>query len=351
MASRGNYFLSAALRPPRLRCDASLVSKPLGHTRLALQVGGKMCIFYCWGGHFSWLLLSQILEFLIQIPFELSRLYLCYHSESIAAAAASTQHSCSSYMCSFSVPRVRYLTLLWMRAPTPPTLLPHSFAFFQWGPLCAEARNIFLETFFFFFLCQRVACILAWERRGAGKGALYLPYVGFAVTVADFWNAKSELSVWKSPSVAPPLIFQKQKKKEKAGLAVVVHLSPILTGAERARKAPFQVLSPRVCFPESFCLCCRRVHLVFQRERERERWLLLSFSFLLRRCACIGRCDFYMRASKVGGLVYVPKKNHKIKVCCSESSSETSPTFFFFMFVFVLLSLRFFKFFFWSARC
>ena len=214
-----------------------------------------------------------------------------------------------------------------MRAPTPPTLLPHSFAFFNEAHCARRLVTYFWKlSFFFFFLCQRVACILAWERRGAGKGALYLPYVGFAVTVADFWNAKSELSVWKSPSVAPPLIFPKQKKKrkEKAGLAVVVHLSPILTGAERARKAPFQVLSPRVCFPESFCLCCRRVHLVFlslslswvpqkgererEREKERERWLLLSFSLLLRRCARRGRCDFYMRASKVGGLVYVPKK-------------------------------------------
>ena len=204
--------------------------------------------------------------------------------------------------------------------PTPPFSTLR--AFFHEAP-CGWGLVRYFWNLFFFFLCQRFACILAWERRGAGEGALYLPYVGFAVTVADFWNAKSKLSVWKSPSVAPPLIFPKKKerKKEKAGLAVVVHLSPILTGAERARKAPFQVLSPRVCFPESFCLCCRRVYLVFLRhsreierdreretERERTRWLLLSFSFLLRRYTCIGRCDFYMRASEVGGLVYVPKK-------------------------------------------
>lgn len=151
MASRGNYFLSAALRPPRLRCDASLVSKPLGHTRLALQVGGKMCIFYCWGGHFSWLLLSQILEFLIQIPFELSRLYLCYHSESIAAAAASTQHSCSSYMCSFSVPRVRYLTLLWMRCTPHPPFCHTLLLFFNEAHCARRLVTYFWKLFFFFF--------------------------------------------------------------------------------------------------------------------------------------------------------------------------------------------------------
>ncbi len=89
-------------------------------------------------------------------------------------------------------------------------------------------------------------------------------------------------------------------------------------------QAPFQVFNPHVCFPESFCLCSIRVHLVFWGTRE--RWLLLSFSFAEAVC-CIGRCDFNMRASKVGGLVYV-LKNRKIKVYCRESSSETKPAFF-----------------------
>ena len=152
-------------------------------------------------------------------------------------------------------------------------------AFFNEAHCAWRLVTYFWNLFFFFFFFKGLPAF--WRLgAGGGGGALYLPYVGFAVTVADFWNAKSKLSVWKSPSVAPPLIFPKKKerKKENAGLAVVVHLSPILTGAERARKAPFQVLSPRVCFPESFCLCCRRVYLVFlrhsreiERERNRER--------------------------------------------------------------------------------
>lgn len=84
------------------------------------------------------------------------------------------------------------------------------------------------------------------------------------------------------------------------------------------------MFNPHVCFPESFCLCSIRVHLVFWGTRE--RWLLLCLSFAEAVC-CIGRCDFVMRALKVGGLVYM-LKNHKIKVCCRKSSSETRPALF-----------------------
>lgn len=96
------------------------------------------------------------------------------------------------------------------------------------------------------------------------------------------------------------------------------------SGSKEGSQAPFQVFNPHVCFPESVCLCCIRVHLVFWGARE--RWLLLSFSFAEAVC-CIGRCDVNMRASKVGGLVYM-LRNHKIKVYCSESSSETKWAFF-----------------------
>lgn len=106
--------------------------------------------------------------------------------------------------------------------------------------------------------------------------------------------------------------------------------------SKKVSQATFQVFNPHVCFPERFCLCCWRAHLVFWGTRE--RWLLLSFSFAEAVC-CIGRCDFYMRASKVGGLVYM-QKNHKIKVYCSESSSETETSLF--LVVFVLFSPHFF---------
>lgn len=129
-------------------------------------------------------------------------------------------------------------------------------------------------------------------------------------------ECESKLSVWKRPSVAA-MYFPKSWWL----------LSGTFSNPNRSKEGSqtqFQEYNPRVCFPESFCLCCIRVHLAFWGTRL--RWLLLSFSFAEAVC-CIGRCDFNMQASKVGGLVHM-LKNHKIKVYCSESSSETKPAFF-----------------------
>ena len=139
--------------------------------------------------------------------------------------------------------------------PTLPTpLLPHCMLF-QWGPLCMETWNIFLETSFFF--CQRVACILSWERRGLVDGRC-ITLMWARCYSSRLLECKSTL---KETQCCRAACFPKSEWLLSCTFSG-------FAGGERALK-PFQVFSPRARVSLKACVCV--VYRVFPQARDRDR--------------------------------------------------------------------------------
>lgn len=90
---------------------------------------------------------------------------------------------------------------------SPPPFLPLC-TLFQWGPLCMEALNIFLETFFFSPSFVEGLHTFSRESSGGWWTGTVSHLCGLTVTVADFLECESKRSVWRRPSVAETLVIR-----------------------------------------------------------------------------------------------------------------------------------------------
>lgn len=206
------------------------------------------------------------------------------------------------------MPWHKRLTLLWMWNPA---LLQPPFCLcmlLQWGPLCVETWNIFLETFFHFFIVKgSLAHILPWEHRVNGRSTALMWACCYSDRFFIIFFCKAHLK-------DPATYFPKLER-----LLSCTFSAPHRRGA-------------RACEPRS---SFQPTHL-FTGARFVLYKGTFGFSFFFLRdisstslhfwwcgVCCKGRCDFNMGDSKVLGFVRL-QRNHKIKVHFCESSSETT---------------------------
>lgn len=162
--------------------------------------------------------------------------------------------------------------------------------------------GIFLETLFF---CQRTAFSLAWERRGLLNGRC-ITLMWACCYCCRSLECESKLNAWKKASVALLLIFQSQAVLLSCTFSNPTRSASTISSSQPTRLFPWRLLF--VLYKGTFGF--------LRYSRDRERWLLLSFSFA--EAVLLHRQVWFLHASLKSGWVRVyGEKPQDQSVLCS----------------------------------